>query len=253
MNNRIVASIIASIAVLAAIAGETAHRQVTPEQSLIASKLPPAKPEDVALTADGAFYEVKVAEGSYVYVTKDTRYMIAGDLYRLDGLKNLSEARRTEIRRELMGELRQSDLITFEAQGAKPARHSIIVFTDPDCTYCRKLQSEIDKITELGIRVQYAAYPRSGPGTDSFRKTEAVWCAQDRAKALTDATLDKPVAAPACNSPVAKHYDLGTRMGIRGTPMIVTESGVSVGGYLPPVMLRDRLAKLSAEAAGGGS
>lgn len=142
-----------------------------------------------------------------------------------------------------------SELITFEARGAGKPRYTVTVFTDPDCGYCRKLHGEIDKITELGVRVRYAAYPRSGPGTDSWRKTEMVWCAKDRAAAITAAKLGEPVASPACDSPVARQYALATQMGIRGTPMILLDNGASVGGYLPAALLLERLEKVSAETA----
>jgi thiol:disulfide interchange protein DsbC len=38
-------------------------------------------------------------------------------------------------------------------------------------------------------------------------------------------------------------YNLGQRMGLTGTPMILTEDGTQVGGYVPPEQLRAALDK----------
>ena len=42
------------------------------------------------------------------------------------------------------------------------------------------------------------------------------------------------------------HFALGQRMGLTGTPMVLTADGVQLGGYVPPEQLRamlDQLAK----------
>ena len=79
-----------------------------------------------------------------------------------------------------------------------------------------------------------------------FRKIEAVWCAKDRNKALTDAKNDRKVAKASCKNPVAMQYNLGQRAGLTGTPMILAEDGTQLGGYIPAADLR---AALDAHAA----
>ncbi len=59
-------------------------------------------------------------------------------------------------------------MIQYAAKGEQKA--VIDVFTDIDCGYCRKLHGEMDELNELGITVNYYGFPRSGPGTESFRK-----------------------------------------------------------------------------------
>ena len=126
------------------------------------------------------------------------------------------------------------------------------VFTDVDCSYCRKLHSEIAEYNRLGIRVRYVFYPRSGPGTESWRKAEAVWCSSDRQAALTLAKSGKelPVNASCGPTPVARTYALGQELGMRGTPGIFTEHGDYFAGYYGPERLLQKLKEL--EAAGPG-
>jgi thiol:disulfide interchange protein DsbC len=115
-------------------------------------------------------------------------------------------------------------------------QYTITVFTDLDCQYCRKLHSQIAEINKLGIRVRYMFYPRTGPNTDSWRKAEAVWCSADRNEALTRAKAGAAVdTSKTCGpTPVAREYALGQSIGVQGTPTIVTETGDSINGYLPP-------------------
>ena len=100
------------------------------------------------------------------------------------------------------------------------------------------------------MRVRYLAYPRAGPGTDDWRKMEAVWCSKDRKAAITQAKMGQEIKAPNCGAtPVAKQYELGEQFSVRGTPAIFTNAGDYIGGYLPPAKLIEELDRLKAEAA----
>ena len=101
-----------------------------------------------------------------------------------------------------------------------PVEHTITIFTDIDCGYCRQFHREIEQVTALGIEVHYLFYPRTGPDTDSWFKAERVWCAEDRNSALTSAKLGGHVPEATCvANPVATHYDIGNKVGVTGTPV----------------------------------
>ena len=122
-------------------------------------------------------------------------------------------------------------------------KYSVSVFTDIDCTYCRRLHSQIDDYLAQGIEIRYMLYPRSGPNTSSWTKAEQVWCADNRQEALTLAKLDKPFATSDCDSSIiSTHYEMGQNVGLRGTPAIVLEDGTLISGYLPPLRLSAALA-----------
>jgi thiol:disulfide interchange protein DsbC len=93
-------------------------------------------------------------------------------------------------------------------------------------------------------------FPRSGPGTESWAKAEAVWCAADRKDAFTRAKRGEPLAKAACTgTPVAKEYELGGQLGVTGTPGVVLESGELIPGYLSPTQLVTHLKQQAAVAA----
>jgi thiol:disulfide interchange protein DsbC len=183
--------------------------------------------------------------GEVVYVTPDGHFVIAGDLYDSDKGKNLTAVRRAEARAESLKTLNDDDAIIF---APKQPRYTVTVFTDVDCQYCRRLHSDIAEYNRLGVRVRYMFYPRTGPGTDSWRKAESVWCSTNRQEALTRAKqgVEVPVLKAACQTPISRTYAVGQDLGIRGTPGIFTERGDYVAGYLPPAQLLEKLKQLEA-------
>jgi thiol:disulfide interchange protein DsbC len=185
-------------------------------------------------------------DGVSGYVSADGRYFIVGDMLDLKSRTNVTEERRKATRRELLKKIKPEEAIVFGP--AKP-KYTIIVLTDVDCPYCRKLHGELEELEKRGIAVRYVAFPRSGPGTNSWKTMAAVWCAKDRREALTRATRGEAVRAErSCSDAViAKHYAFGQQFGIPGTPMIVLTDGTSLGGYRSPDQL---LVSLAEHAAG---
>jgi thiol:disulfide interchange protein DsbC len=195
-------------------------------------------PEDVHRSPVDGWYTIQ--KGSIVaYVSGDGRYLLQGDMIDLDNQVNLSEQVRTTARRELMSTVTDDQVIMFTPDEVK---YTISVFTDVDCTYCRKLHSQIDDYLAAGIEIRYLLYPRNGPASRSWNTSEDVWCARDRNGALTAAKLDREFERLKCDSSaITNHYALGQNVGLSGTPAIVFDDGSLVSGYLPPDTLAARL------------
>lgn len=196
--------------------------------------------EDVRPSPVPGLYEV--SSGMDVgYVSADGKFYIDGDVFDMATRANLTEQRRQGARAALIKGVRDGDTIVFSPKGYK---YTVNVFTDIDCGYCRTLHAEIAELNRLGVRVRYLLYPRGGPGSESWAKAEAVWCSADRNDALTRAKRGETVKAPRCDTPVARQYELGRDLGIRGTPGIITEKGDYIPGYLPAPRLVERLRQL---------
>lgn len=197
-------------------------------------------PEDVKASPIDGWYTIQ--KGAITaYISGDGRYLLQGDLIDLENQLNLSEVSRTEARRELMATVSDDEVIRFTPSEVK---YSVAVFTDVDCTYCRRLHSQIEEYMAHGIEVRYLLYPRNGPASKSWNTAEEVWCANDRADALTLAKLDRAFESSKCNSSMVQdHYVIGRDVGLNGTPAIVFDDGTLIGGYLPPDQLAARLAQ----------
>jgi thiol:disulfide interchange protein DsbC len=210
----------------------------------LAAKLNGVDPGDITDSPLPGLYQVAVGS-SVAYVTEDGRYLVQGDVYDLSTSQNLTEDTRAKARVALLGSVPRDEMIVFSPKDGK-VKHTITMFTDIDCGYCRQFHRDIDKVNALGIEVHYLFFPRTGPNTESWTKAEEVWCAKDRKSALTRAKLGGAVPDAKCGeTPVEEHWDLGRRVGVRGTPAIFAENGELVGGYLPPEELEKRLDELS--------
>lgn len=191
------------------------------------------------------FVEI-VAGGQLVYVSDDGKYMLQSPLYDLVAKRDVGEPVLAGVRRDLIKRIPESDRIVFAAPEPK---HTVVVFTDVECGFCRKFHSQIADYNKAGITVEYLAFPRAGIGSPDYDTMVSVWCSTDRKKALTDAKNDHPVARRSCTNPVADEYRLGQRAGLEGTPMILSEDGSVLGGYLSPGELRMALEELDAGQA----
>ena len=195
----------------------------------------PISIDRVEETPSNDLIEVAITDGPVLYATRDGRFLLLnGDLLAVSetSVSNWTEQRRTKERVELISAVDIDDMIVFSP--AEPAKGYINVFTDITCGYCRKLHLEMDDLNRRGVEVRYLAFPRGGLDSDGARKLATAWCSRNRESTLTSlkAGVEMPINDCAGN-PIAEHYALGNRLGVRGTPAIVTSDGQLIPGYRP--------------------
>lgn len=224
---------VALFSLVSASAGVFAGESEDAIAAKLSQTLPALGAVTVKATAAPGLYEVVTPQGERVYTTEGGEFLLTGDMLQVTegGMVNVTEAARSADRVELLASYGSEGVIRFPATGEQKAE--ISVFTDIDCPYCRKLHSEVPRLNELGITVNYYGFPRSGPGTPSFAKYEAVWCAEDQQAALTAAKQGQAIENQSCENPVKDQYQLGRAVGVTGTPAIVLEDGHMIRGYMP--------------------
>lgn len=207
-------------------------------QEKISSLFPEIRAEHVFASPIDGWYTIR--KGAIVaYVSADGRYLMQGDLIDLDLQTNLTEESRNEARKELMASYPEEQMIVFTPD---EKRFTVSVFTDIDCTFCRRLHAQMDEYLAEGIEIRYLLYPRNGPTSPSWAKAEQVWCSDDRNEALTLAKLDKDFESHGCNpATVGAHFAMGQDVGLTGTPALVFEDGTLISGYLPPQQMVEAL------------
>ncbi|MDQ7090193.1 MAG: DsbC family protein [Methylococcales bacterium] len=169
-------------------------------------------------------------KGAIFYVSEDGNYLIQGHLFDLIAKKDITEAKLANLRMTALDGISEEKMIVFRPEKSK---HTVSVFTDIDCGYCRKLHSEMEQYLAKGITVRYLFFPRAGKGSESYDKAVSVWCAIDRKKALTDAKLGTSPKKKTCDNPIDEHMALAEVFEVQGTPMIVTDKGTVLPGYVP--------------------
>ncbi|TLY53521.1 MAG: DsbC family protein, partial [Gammaproteobacteria bacterium] len=118
-----------------------------------------------------------------LYVSADGKYLIHGDVYDVPAKTSINGRSLASWRNAGLKNLSADKRIVFSPPNPK---HTITVFTDIDCPYCRKFHQNIAAINQQGIAVQYVFFPLSiHPGAE--KKAVSVWCSQDRNAAYTAA------------------------------------------------------------------
>ncbi len=195
----------------------------------IGKLLPGVNLDSVAPAPVSGLYEVVMGPRLF-YVSEDGRYLIQGEVIDIESRQNISEAKLAKAKKEVLAQMSEDKMVIF---APKKPEHTITVFTDIDCGYCRKLHREIEDYNEEGISVRYLFFPRAGVGSPSYQKAVSVWCADDRNQAMTDSKAGKAVEDKTCDNPLQEHMLLGQAMGVTGTPAIVLEDGELLPGYVP--------------------
>ena len=216
-------------------------------ESNIASKINQVLPEGMSVQSVKKsqienLYIVDIGDLQPIYASKNGEFFFYGELYAVNGnmLQNTTKDEINLKRKSILDEaLSEGDFITFKSDNEK---HRVIIFTDVDCGYCRKFHNEINDFNDLGITVNYVAFPRSGLASDSYNKIVTAWCSTDAKDTLTKMKQGIDVQLSMCQDhPVEKHFLLGQKIGITGTPAIIKSNGELLPGYLPPEELITRL------------
>ena len=107
-------------------------------------------------------------------------------------------------------------------------RRLLVIFEDPNCIYCKRLDMDLADLTD--VTIYSFVYPvLSG---DSMNKAKAVWCSVDRKKAWSQLMLKGIAPAPArCDAgAIDKVVALGKKLGVRATPTIFLANGERISG-----------------------
>ncbi len=195
----------------------------------------PGSPDSITATPIPGLYEVSYG-ATVLYSSEDGHYLVQGELFDVQKRANLTEQRRTQARLAALKAVDEKSMIIYPAKGK--AKHTVTVFTDVDCAYCRKFHQGMEEMNNLGITVRYLSFPRAGVDSESFKKATEVWCSKDRNKAMDKAKAGLPITdAATCDAPIKAHMALATSFGVNGTPSLVLDDGRFVPGYLPPQQL----------------
>ncbi|MBQ0724421.1 MAG: DsbC family protein [Cycloclasticus sp.] len=218
---------------MAVLFGLLCSEMVSADASKIADSLskviPTVSAANVTETAIKGLYQVDVG-GRIIYASEDGRYIIQGEMVDLQSRTNVTEQALKKVRLAALEKVDSKTMIIFPAQNPQ---HTLTIFSDIDCGYCRKLHADLKSYNDAGISVRYLLFPRSGPNTESYHKAVSVWCASDRNQALTDAKLNDKVVSKTCDSPIDENIQLAQAFAVNGTPTMIADDGTLVPGFVP--------------------
>ncbi|MFY9326403.1 MAG: DsbC family protein [Georgfuchsia sp.] len=175
-----------------------------------------------------ALFEVVMGKNA-AYTDTTGRYFVFGHLFDMKEQRDLTADRVEKAARIAFGELPLADAIkTVRGKGERV----LAVFSDPDCPYCRRLEAELVKLDNVTLYT--FPYPLEGLHAEAKDKSIAVWCSANRSQAWAE--LMKSGKAPAsrtCDHPIERNIQLGQRLGIQGTPTLLSADGRTLPGAAP--------------------
>lgn len=187
-----------------------------------------AKLLDVKLSPVGGLWQLDVEVGQKrgtIYMDFSKKHLIFGKVVPVDVIGRSPKPKKVDFKK-----IPLKDTLVM---GPKKAKKKIVVFTDPDCPYCRKLHDEIK--TVLAKRKDVAFYTVLFPlefHKDAYKKVQAILCKKSLTL-LDDAIAGKSLPEPKCsNKQVEKNKALAKKLGFSGTPVLVRSDGTVRVGYL---------------------
>lgn len=200
------------------------------------TELPPL--ESARTTPMAGLIELRVA-GHIYYTDPAGDFLIDGQLIDTRSQRNLTEERMDEVNRAALAALGTRDAVVWKSGNGK---RRLVVFSDPNCGYCKQLEREIQKLKDVTV----LTYMIGILGDDSRAKVDNVWCSKDRTQTWLDWMLQgvtPPRAMGNCASPGQRNLQLAQKLRVNGTPAIFFEDGSRIPGAANAATLEQRLAK----------
>ena len=126
-------------------------------------------------------------------------------------------------------------------------KHTLYVFTDPQCPYCRKLEETLNQLQD--VRIYTFLSPLVTLHPEAREVAARIWCAKNPIKAFEAVMLDGQTLTTKaqCETPILKNEALMQKLGIKGTPTLFLENGERLTGALDIEKLRKVLDAVAKE------
>jgi len=166
-------------------------------------------------------YEVVMGK-NVGYTDGEGRYFLFGHVFDMQTRQDLTQQRIDELNKVNFSELPLKDAIK-EVRGK--GQRKLVVFSDPDCPYCKKLEQDLPKLDNVTIYT--FPMPLEGLHPNAPQTAKSIWCSSKRQSAWHDYLVSnkQPTANTDCANPIDRNIQLGQKLGINGTPTLVAEDG----------------------------
>jgi thiol:disulfide interchange protein DsbC len=213
-----------------------AHADEASLRKTLLADFPGEKIESIKKTPYLGLYEVVVGDDLF-YTDENASFLFLGHVIDPKTKQSLTSERLQEIkdaRRISMDEL-PLDLSIKAVKGN--GKRKLVVFSDPKCPYCKRLEKELAKVSDVTIYT--LLYPVLN---GSLPTATAIWCSGDRLKAWDDFML-RGTAPPGknCETPISTLVQTGQKYRINGTPTLIFADGSVIPGMITADAIEKKL------------
>ena len=218
---------IASTMSLLSQAGESWSKSDEVEANLL-KRYPATKFSDIKSTPIPDLFQVTMGK-NIGYVDSSGRYFLFGRLFDMEQQKDLSEPEQQSAQKVAFSNLPLKDAIKVRKGDGKRV---FAVFTDPDCPYCKQLESTITRMDNYTMYL--FLFPIASLHPNAPKVAKSIWCSPKPEKAFEGYVLDG-VNPPAkeCADPIERNIALAETLGISGTPTLIHSNGKFAPGAMP--------------------
>ena len=183
------------------------------------------KIEHIVITPYAGLYEILV-EGQLLYTDAKGLYLFDGNVIETKTRRNISEERRRILFAIDFDKL-PLELAVKQVKGN--GKRKLAQFTDPNCAFCKRLEKELNKVTDVTI---YSFLYPIFPGSDEMVRN--VLCSKNPVMAWNNWMLNGITPEKAlCDTPQTDQVKaLGQKLHVNGTPNIIFGNGIQSPGYL---------------------
>lgn len=217
---------------------EAPSKQMDAVKLLIESRYPEIKIVDIRRAPVANLFELYLGD-SIAYADETGEHLFVGTLIATKDRRDLT-AESVSARNNIAFDSLPLDLAIKTVKGN--GKRTLAIFSDPECPYCQKLETELASVTNVTIYT--FLYPLVDLHPDAAQRANAIWCSRERTTAWSRWMLKRelPKSEASCaRDPTNELLALGKQLRIFGTPTMYLANGRRIDGTVSATRLEELL------------
>ena len=196
------------------------------EESLVRGIMPSTKIDKIERAEIDGFYKAFLGNGNMLYINPFKRVIFIGEIYTAGGTSLTANDRdvwQKELANKAIKNTNVSELLQYAKKvsyGKGSKRYALILFTDPECPYCAKLDEFLEQ-KDVSVYVNYlplSFHQNAKKWSEQILSSKDIKAAMKQVR-TTQKDLDVKITKEAQKTLQAT-MNLAEKLNINGTPKV---------------------------------